>query len=205
MMQTINKSLLKNKFTYTWFIYPVAGIILTLIWLWSFPTFHQPSAHQKINVFFATDVRSEEFTDQILEKYDREQLREISPSYAFPGSALYSQKLSIAIGNADVLVLTKTQFEAYKKTDYSLFFAKVTSYIQEKCQITENQVYDEYGITLKVNGESHYLEQYMTFAEDDYILAFSIASTNLGSAIHEENAPYDNALTFAHYLIEGVQ
>lgn len=205
-MQTINKSLLKNKFTYTWFIYPVAGVILTLIWLWSFPAFHQPSAHQKINVFFATDIKSEEFIDPILEKYDREQLREITPSYALPGSALYSQKLSIAIGNADVLVLTKTQFDAYKdKANCSLFFAQVTSYVQEKCQIEASQVYADYGIILKANGENHYLEQYMTFAEDDYILTFSIASTNLGSAIHEENAPYDNALTFAHYLIGGVQ
>ena len=203
-MQKINKSLLKNTFTYTWFIYPVAGVILTLIWLWSFPAFHQPSAHQKINAFFATDIKNEQVFDKILEKYDREDLREIDPSYALPGSATYAQKLQIALGNADVLVLTKTQFDNYK-IDYSLFFVEVTSYVQEKCQITENQVYDGYGILLKNKGEAHYLEQYMTFAEDDYILTFSVASTNLGSAIHEENAPYDNALTFAHYLIEGVQ
>ena len=204
-MQTINKSLLKNKFAYTWFIYPVAGIILTLLWLWSFPAYHQPSAHQKINAFFATDIKNDSFADKILEKYDREQLREITPSYALPGSALYSQKLSIAIGNSDVLILTKTQFDVYKnKANLSLFFAQVTSYVQEKCQIDETMVYQDYGIMFKTNGESHYLEQYMTFVEDDYILAFSISSQNLGSAIDEDNAPYDNAFTFAHYLIEGV-
>lgn len=201
-MQTINKSLIKNTFTYTWFIYPVSAVLLTLIWLWSFPTFHMPSAHQKIDAFFATDITNNTFADNILKKYDRENLRQINPSYALPGSALYAQKLQIAIGHSDVLVLTKTQFSQYK-IDYSLFFVPVTSYIQEKCQINESQVFDGYGITLKNKGENHYLESYMNFADDDYVIALSVTSKNMGSAINEDNAPHDNALTFVHYLLEG--
>lgn len=201
-MQTINKSLIKNTFTYTWFIYPVSAVILTLIWLWSFPTFHMPSAHQKIDAFFATDITNNNFVDNILKKYDRENLRQINPSYALPGSALYAQKLQIAIGHSDILVLTKTQFNQYK-IDYSLFFVPVTSYIQEKCQINESQVFDGYGITLKSKGEKHYLESYMNFADDDYVIALSVTSKNMGSAINEDNAPHDNALTFVHYLLEG--
>ncbi len=201
-MQTINKSLIKNTFSYTWFIYPASAVILTLIWLWSFPTFHMPSAHQKIDAFFATDIKSEIFADNILKNYNRENLREINPSYALPGSSLYVQKLQIAIGHADILVLTKQQFVQYK-VSYSAFFAPITSYVQEKCQINESQVFDEYGITLKSKDENHYLENYMSFADDDYVIALSITSKNLGSAINEDNAPYDNALTFVHYLLEG--
>lgn len=201
-MQTINKSLIKNTFTYTWFIYPVSAVLLTLIWLWSFPTFHMPSAHQKIDAFFATDITNNTFVDNILKKYDRENLRQINPSYALPGSALYAQKLQIAIGHSDVLVLTKTQFSQYK-IDYNLFFVPVTSYIQEKCQVNESQVFDGYGITLKNKGENHYLESYMNFADDDYVIALSVTSKNMGSAINEDNAPHDNALTFVHYLLEG--
>ena len=201
-MQTINKSLVKNTFTYTWFIYPVSAVLLTLIWLWSFPTFHMPSAHQKIDAFFATDITNNTFADNILKKYDRENLRQINPSYALPGSALYAQKLQIAIGHSDILVLTKTQFSQYK-IDYSLFFVPVTSYIQEKCQINESQVFDGYGITLKNKGENHYLESYMNFADDDYVIALSVTSKNMGSAINEDNASHDNALTFVHYLLEG--
>lgn len=201
-MQTINKSLIKNTFTYTWFIYPVSAVLLTLIWLWSFPTFHMPSAHQKIDAFFATDITNNTFADNILKKYDRENLRQINPSYALPGSALYAQKLQIAIGHSDILVLTKTQFSQYK-IDYSLFFVPVTSYIQEKCQINESQVFDGYGITLKNKDENHYLENYMNFADDDYVIALSVTSKNMGSAINEDNAPHDNALTFVHYLLEG--
>ena len=203
-MQTLNKSAMKNTFTYTWFIYPMSAIILSLVWLWSFPTFHQPSAHQKIDAFFATDIKSEEFADNILKKYDREILREINSSYAFPGTTLDAQKLQLALTSSDVLILPKEHFERYK-VDFDLYFAKVTSYIQEKCQIEETRVLEDYGILLKTKGVEHYLENYMTFDDKDYVLVFSANSKNLGSAIDEDNAPYDNALTFVHYLLEGVE
>ena len=203
-MQTLNKSAMKNTFTYTWFIYPMSAIILSLVWLWSFPTFHQPSAHQKIDAFFATDIKSEEFADNILKKYDRENLREINSSYAFPGTTLYAQKLQLALTSSDVLILPKEHFERYK-VDYDLYFAKVTFYIQEKCQIEETRVLEDYGVLLKTKGVEHYLENYMTFDDKDYVLVFSANSKNLGSAIDEDNAPYDNALTFVHYLLEGVE
>ena len=203
-MQTLNKSAMKNTFTYTWFIYPMSAIILSLVWLWSFPTFHQPSAHQKIDAFFATDIKSEEFADNILKKYDRENLREINSSYAFPGTTLYAQKLQLALTSSDVLILPKEHFERYK-VYFDLYFAKVTSYIQEKCQIEETRVLEDYGVLLKTKGVEHYLENYMTFDDKDYVLVFSANSKNLGSAVDEDNAPYDNALTFVHYLLEGVE
>ena len=164
---------MKNTFTYTWFIYPMSAIILSLVWLWSFPTFHQPSAHQKIDAFFATDIKSEEFADNILKKYDRENLREINSSYAFPGTTLYAQKLQLALTSSDVLILPKEHFERYK-VDYDLYFAKVTSYIQEKCQIEETRVLEDYGVLLKTKGVEHYLENYMTFDDKDYVLSVTI-------------------------------
>ena len=204
-MQTLNKSLVKNTFTYTWFIYPVSAILLTLIWLWSFPTFHQPSAHQKIDAFFATDVKSTKFADQIKEKYEPKQLREVNISYALPANvAVYTEKLKIAITNSDFLVLPKAQFKSYG-VSYPTFFAPITSYIQEKCGVDETSIIDGYGIEIKIQGEAHYLEQYMTFEEKDYVLAFSVSSKNLGEDGGKDNAEFDNALTFVHYLIEGQQ
>ena len=203
-MQTLNKSLMKNTFTYTWFIYPMTAVILSLVWLWSFPTFHQPSAHQKIDAFFATDIKSEEFANKILQKYERENLREINSTYAFPGTSLYAQKLQLALTSSDVLILPREHFERYR-SEFALYFVEVTSYVQEKCQVEETRVCENYGILLKTKGAEHYLENYMTFDDKDYILVFSANSKNMGSAIDEDNAPYDNALTFVHYLLEGVE
>ena len=202
-MQKFNKSMAKNTFYHTWFIYPVAATVLTLIWLWSFPVFHTPSAHQKINVFFATDVTSENFTKPILEKYNKEDLRQINPSYALPGTAAYYQKCQIALSNCDILILTKSAVETYKSS-YDTYFAPITSYVQEKVGIEESKIKDEHAILFREQGVAHYLDEYMTFIEEDYYLVFSITSKNLGSAINEDNGPYDNALSFAKYLIEGV-
>ena len=202
-MQTLNKSLVKNTFAHTWFIYPLSATVLALIWLFAFPAFHQPSAHQKINVFFATDIKSEEFTKSILAKYDKEKLRVITPSYAYPGTNAYYQKFQIAINTADVLVITKSTFEVYKQ-DYGTFFVPITSYVQEKIGLQEDQIIDGHGILLKKSDETNYLEQYMSFKEEDYYVVLSVTSANMGAAMKEDNAPYDNALTFVHYLLAGV-
>ncbi len=202
-MQTFNKSRTKNIIAYTWFIYPVLAIILTLVWLWAFPAFHQPSAHQKLNVFLETDVKNESFIDPILEKYERENLREINTTYAVPGSAVYYQKLQIAMTNSDIFVLSKSSFEAYK-THYDAYFVEVSSYIKDKCNIEDDKILDGYGVLFRTNGSPHYLDEYMSFMSEDYYLAFSQSSKNLGSTFSEDNAYYDNALTFAKYLLEGV-
>lgn len=203
-MQRINKSLVKNTLAYTWFVYPVSAVLLTLIWLWSFPTFHQPSAHERINVFFATDITNDKFTKPILEKYTKEQLRQINPSYAYPGTAAYLQKCRIALNVTDMLVLTKSAVQTYKNS-YEDYFVPITSYIQEKIGVEESEILDGYGVPFKKQGEPHYLDKYMTFMDTDYYLVFSVTSKNLGAAIKEDNAPYDNALTFAKYLLEGVE
>lgn len=203
-MQIFNKSIVKNTLAHTWFIYPVSAMILTVIWLWAFPSFHQPSAHQKINVFFATDVTNEKFVDPILEKYDRENLREINVSYASPTSVGYYQKFKIAINTVDILVLTKSTFQTYSH-DYDTFFVPITGCVKSTAHISDERIIDNYGVMLKKSDETNYLSEYMTFnSEEDYVLTFSVTSQNLGAAINEDNAPYDNALTFARFLIEGV-
>ena len=95
-MQIINKSSVKKSLTYTWYLYPISAALLALLWLWSFQAYHQPSAHQKLNVFFATDIKNEGFIKDILKKYDPENLRQVNPSYSLPDGVGYYQKLKTA-------------------------------------------------------------------------------------------------------------
>ena len=201
-MQSLNKSAVKGTLYHTWFIYPVAAALLSIIWLWSFPAFHQPTPQQKIDIFFSSNVHSDAFTKPILEKYDRENLREITVNYASPENVLYYQKLEVAMNNSDIMVLTKTTFEAYSK-HYVNYFVPIGSYVQEKIGIDESRIKDGYGVLLKNKDENHYLENYISFANEDYYLVFMISSQNLGSALDENNGAHDNALTFTRYLLEG--
>ena len=202
-MQTINKSLVKAKLTYTWFIYPVSVVLLSLIWLWSFPLAHQPKAHEKIEMYIEADVKSEKFANKILEKYNREQLRAINIDY--PNGIGSSTKLRMAFERCDMLIIPQGLFQTYNH-NYNDVFAEITPYVQEKCQIDGSLVIDDKAILLKAADTNHYLSEYIEFKSDlTYVITFLSRSKNLGVAIDEKNAKYDNALTVAHYLIEGVE
>ena len=82
-MQVFNKDAAKKTFVYTWYLYPI-GIILTIILLlWGFGSFHQPTNHQKINIFIGAQVTNQKYEKLIKEKYDREKLREIKRQHSF--------------------------------------------------------------------------------------------------------------------------
>ena len=202
-MQTINKSLVKNTFTYTWFLYPISAVLLSLIWLWSFPLAHQPKAREKIELYCSAEVNNEEFTDQILAKYDRNKLRTINLEYPIPFTRTSST--TELFNRCDMMILNQDTFHQYT-TLYSGVFAEINSFIQESLQIDNSRVVEEHGIILKESGETCYLSNYINFTSGNtYVLAFLAKSKNLGAAFNENNAKYDNALTVAHYLIEGVE
>ena len=202
-MQTINKSLVKNTFTYTWFIYPIAAVLLSLIWLWSFPLAHAPSEREKIEMFIYADVISEKFADNILKKYDREKLRAINMDYTASMGA--TEKIRMGFTRCDMMILPQGTYLS-NKSAYSDVFAEINPYIQEKCQIDSSLVVEDYGILLKAANTHHYLSEFIKFDSSiDYVITFLARSKNLGAAFDENNAKYDNALTVAHYLIEGVE
>lgn len=202
-MQTINKSLVKTKFTYTWFIYPVSAVLLSLIWLWSFPLAHQPKAREKIELYINATVNNEEFTKNILAKYDRNKLRAINVEY--PMRFYRGSSTTELFNRCDMMVLEESKYQAYNNL-YGDLFAKINPYILEKCQIDSSLVVGERGILLRAANTTHYLDSYVEFDNySNYVLAFLTKSKNLGAAFDEKNAKYDNALTVAHYLIEGVE
>ncbi len=203
-MQTLNKSLAKNTFTYTWYLYPIAAVFLTLLWLWAFPVVHQPTAHEKIELYISVDVKSEKFAKNILTQYDPHQLRAINVDYPSGGMG-GSQKLRMAFERCDMMILTQGMFETYNRV-YKDVFAEITSYVQEKCQIDSSLVVDDRAIMLKQANVAHYLDEYISFESNlNYVIVLLARSKNLGAAINEDNAKYDNALTVTHYLLEGVQ
>ena len=200
-MQTINKSLVKNTFTYTWFIYPISAVLLSLIWLWSFPLAHQPKAREKVELFIDADVKDEKFTDLILEQYDRDKLRAINLEY--PQRFVRSSSTTELFHRCDIMILSKLTYSSYIH-NYEGVFAEINPYIQEQCHIDSSLVVENCGIQLKTTGESCFLSKYVDLS-GDYVLAFLANSKNLGAAFDEKNAKYDNALTVAYYLIEGVE
>lgn len=200
-MQLFNKSSAKKIFAHTWYLYPVGAAILSVIWIWAFPTYHQPTKHQTISIFFAAEIKNDSFLKDIQSNYEKEKLREVTPSYCLPSTTVFGQKMKIANNYSDILVLNETTLAKFDSQDNELFVEissnmKNSYFANSECYSNGTK---DYGILLKNKDK---LEKYMTMENENYYLVFASASTNLGSFNSPENEYYDNALTFAQYLLE---
>lgn len=212
-MQRFNKVMASKIFAHTWYIYPLLIILTCLIWMWGFEAFHQPTAHQSLTIFYSTQVKSSSFASKIRkDNYPREKLREVNIQSALPSATGYYSKLKLYMNNSDILVLDEGTIDEFKGYQ-DKFFVNITEDIKTTYYPNQSGFYvyedDEhnlftYGMLIKKKGEASYFDEYMTFADGlDYYLCLSLSSKNLGSISGEKNAKFDNALTFAKYLLEA--
>ena len=185
-MQLFNKEASKRIFTHTWYIYPLLIGIITVIWLWGFQAFHQPSSHQSLLMFFSTNISNNVFTKEIMnEYYAREDLRQIDAYYSLPDLPSYVDKLNLYIRKSDILVLDKKTIDDLRGYQ-ERFFVEFDDKLKEEYF---DQNYEFYT--------------YMTFDKTyDYYLCLGVGSVNLGYLGGEENTKYDNALTYARHLLD---
>lgn len=206
-MQVFNKSMAKKSFVHTWYIYPILVAVASVLWIWGFNAFHQPTKHQRLTLFFATEIKDSSFLSSIKnDHYEREKLREVEAFFSLPDVAGYETKLQLYLTDSDLLVLDDKTLERYQLVAHQIFvpFDEET---KNNYLYPENTyfTYDskDYGVLIKKKGEESYFSTYMTFDETrDYYLTLSVSSTNLGKMLNKNNEYYDNALTFMHYLVE---
>ena len=213
-MQLFNKSAARRIFAHTWYIYPLLAGVITVIWLWAFPAFHQPTKHETLTLFFATDLKSEKYLNQIKKHYSEEKLREVETHYHLPdGSTAYYQALQTYLSNSDLLILDELTVKDFVDSEHrNEFFYQITDEVKTDYITGEHDYYTytddqgttyAYGVKLKDKGVDHYLSTYMTFDEmRDYYIVLSTSSVNVGALRNKSNAAYDNALTFMNYLLE---
>ena len=206
-MQLLNKVAIKKSLAHTWYIYPISLALMSVLWVWGFYAFHQPSKHEKLTLFFATDIKDNSFlTDIQTEHYSKEKLREVNSKGMLPNGVEYLTVLQVYLADCDIFVLddeTMTRFSEI--ADH--YFVEMNNYVKETYLFNSNEYYTshekDYGVLIKKKGETSFYSNYMTFDETkDYYLTLSITSTNLGRVISESNEYYDNALTYMHYLVE---
>ena len=209
-MQLFNKGAIKKTIVHTWYIYPLLAGLITVIWLWAFYAYHQPTKHQTLTLFFSAKVKSTKFVDQIVKHYDREELRQVSTSGIYPDAPGYRSKITTAFGDSDLLILDDETLDFYKDVLNNLTFniteEVITTYLpgeHEYYMVTKEAETFTYGVLLKKKGEEHYLQQYMEFKEtSDYYVVISTNSVNAGILRGKSNKNFDNALTFMNYLLE---
>ena len=207
-MQLINKESIKKTFVHTWYIYPLLIGFATFLWIWAFAAFHQPSAHQKLSLFFASKVNDKKFVNPIMKHYQREDLREVDVQSAYPNhtNVAYYQKLKIYVEKGDLLILDDYSVTLCRNYLYNLTDEVKETYLNPDCSYytyEEEETTYYYGVLLKNKNEEHYLSKYMNFDEEsNYYICVPTGSVNAGILRGKNNAKYDNALTFMQYLLE---
>ena len=215
-MQLFNKEASKKIFAHTWYIYPLLVGIITVVWVWGFQAFHQPTSHQTILMFFAAKVTDQSFATTIkTEHYSRENLREVEIHSCLPDNATsFGTMLKLYIQKADILVLDKKTLDDFKGYQ-DRFFLDIDDDLKNSdykySDYTDFYTYEDeqhktynYGIKIRNKGATtSYLDKYMKFDEGyDYYACFGLGSTNLGYKGGEHNVKYDNALTYMKYLLD---
>lgn len=211
-MQLFNKQGAKNTFAHTWYIYPLLIGLTTIVWIWGFQAFHQPSAHQQLLLFFATKINDSSFATSIQKTYySRESLREVQAYHSLPSAVGYYRKLSTYLNGSDMLILDKKSVDDFKGYQDKFFVEMDDEFINKYSlanyefytYIDDDNIEHKFGIKLKNKSESHYLDDYMVFDEGyDYYVTLSTTSKNLGYLGGAFNEKYDNAITYMKYLLE---
>jgi len=208
-MQLLNKAAIKKSFVHTWYIYPLLVALSTILWIWGFGAFHQPTKHQTLTLFFATDIKDSSFlTDIQTEHYETEKLREVNARSVLPNGTEYYTLLQIYLADSDMLILDDSTMTKFSQIA-DQYFVEMNSYIKDSYLFASNTYFTstfnekDYGVLIKKKGEESFFSKYMTFDETkDYYLTLSVTSTNLGKVYSDANEYYDNALTYMHYLVE---
>ncbi|MBQ7995637.1 MAG: hypothetical protein IJ247_05455 [Bacilli bacterium] len=205
-MKIIDRQSVKNTFSHTWYIYPVAAAVISLLWVWGYQAIHLPSDHQIINIFFSTNINDDSFKKTIETNFSKEDLRELNTYSCWPQVKDYYTVLNMRLANSDLLVLPERIMKEFGN-DLDKIVVEINDSIIEK-YLSESPSFftvesKNYGLEIKEKGEACWLDEYMTFDDDSYYVALSRSSKNLGDVLDENNAKFDNALKVLGILEKG--
>ena len=203
-MQIFNKEASKRILVHTWYIYPLVTILVSVLLVFAFQAYHQPSAHQMLTLFLATEVFDTKFVDDISSNYKKEDLRKVTAHYALSSATGFANKLQLYMNVSDLLILDEVTLNKMEG-HYDGFFFEIKSEIKEQYFKSDALTYTnsdkDYGILIKEKNKDSNLSKYMLFDETvNYYLLLSVGSKNMGVLSGEENKNYTNGLTFASYL-----
>lgn len=220
-MQKLNKSVFKAKLVYTWYFYPIAIGVASLIWIASFKAIHQPNFHEKVTMFIGAEVKDVSFTSKIQTKFKDQNLRELEVPYCASSSSVYGSKLNLFLSNSDLLILEQSTLDTFAKDKeggsaefFKEYFVPFNEYVKTNYLKSTSMYFSlndpkqakdiDYGVLINAKNSSSYLSSYVNFLPDqNYYMLMSITSKNLGPILDENNKDFTNALDVMKYIVYG--
>ena len=191
-MTTSKKQSIKTVLKYTWPFYIIASLVVVAGFYFIFHLAHKTPAYKMLTIFVSGYVKDgDKLKNDVLEKYQDNELKSFSCISADPSDSIYNTKLSIAgFNQADVLIIPVSELNnrdvsafALEMTDdmVATYYPGFTLYQQEKVN---------YGV--KIDKEK--VSDYMTLPIEDCYLVLNGKSENTGKYSSKGVAEHDNAL-----------
>ena len=154
-----------------WVKYVVAAILSVALWIWVFGLYHAPKETEKLELFYAGEIKDYAFEDVAMKAFDDLKSVSISNAYPWSGNA-FDQKYSVvALTASDVVIVPES---VAKETDCKRAFAELEGvgepYIQEGIA---------YGVYLPESTRER-LKDYFVFGTERYVAFAVAASVNSG-------------------------
>ena len=117
---------MNNKFRESlpsnWVKYVVAAILSVALWIWVFGLYHAPKETEKLELFYAGEIKDYAFEDVAMKAFDDLKSVSISNAYPWSGNA-FDQKYSVvALTASDVVIVPES---VAKETDCKRAFAEL--------------------------------------------------------------------------------
>ena len=175
---------LKESLPSEWVKYVVVVILSVALWVWVFGLYHKPKDTEKIELFFAGDVKDFAFEKDAADAFDY--LKRVEVSYENPSSsAAFEQKYSVVAFTLSDVVLVPESLADRKpcKGAFVPLSGIGEPYVQEEVA---------YGVYLSDSAKVR-LSKYFVFTEERYVAFAPKASVNAGKKT-------DHSIKFIEWL-----
>ena len=191
-MNALKKARIKTTIKYTWPFYIVSVIVVGLLLSFIFNVTHQLPGYKQLTIFISGEVvDSNKFKNDLLEKYQDNELKSVTYIDSKLDNPNYNTKLTIAGYNtADILIIPISKLESIEVASFGLELNDelAANYYQGYSFFLEDST--KYGVM--INKEK--VKQYMNLPNEDCYMILSGKSENVGEYAKAKKKERNNAL-----------
>ena len=176
-MNKVNKKIIINHVSYSWFLYSLTALIIIAFWYQAFHLYHKIKLNEKVTIYIAAqDVKNEELETLLEERLLDDKLKDITINFDdYNDSNFYVKLNTIGLIKTDLVILPESVISnlhvLYEFTHLDNEY--ISNYIE-----LENDDYLELSgikIAIKIKDENmKRLKDYITYENEKYYLLIRI-------------------------------
>ena len=194
-MTTLKKQRVVTVIKYTWPLYIISVLLIIILMNFLFGVIHRTPDYKTLTLFISGEVTNDKkLKDDLLTKFQDQELKSVSTISAKVSDGNYSQKLTVTGYNgADILIIPTSKLDKLDVASFGLELSNevITSFYQDNTFYKKDDV--NYGIKL----DKEKVKDYMSLPEEDCYMILNGKSENIGEYGPNQIKEHSNALILA--------